>query len=463
MYVSQNGGKRKKIGTHQPSHLSFGHSTFALRAMGSDGNQGQWPDRSVDKGKGRVRADENIEDGKGQDQGAGSLFSSMMNSAKSSVTPSNLSSLVTANGKPSAGLPSSAKLSSQAFEGLQYPSAGSASSQSRLPPSGAFHQPDEASHNAHDNAYRQFADSAPPRFDMTPTSPSIQSSSSILVGPYSSAQSLDAPLHHYVRADSSHWSNMEESWKATSQTMSSEELTQLQDPAYHEAWARNIPAPMFGDQNNDLQQGEHLDRLLQSVSLSDQQFTPTHANGMPMDIMSLLDEEEKLGEPVLHDDGRNSLQNGEPLMSEEQTEMHRALDLLQNSEERADENIQPPDDDAAARSGVYAATPEDALRAIWDGTREGERASSIVRESQSTGNGGLSRKIKEILKRGSYVDDVYGIPPQLKKTLVEAEEAETEENKDRKAKAIRRLDALYRHLGAGSQSASSIDDFVKDW
>jgi hypothetical protein len=142
--------------------------------------------------------------------------------------------------------------------------------------------------------------------------------------------------------------------------------------------------------------------------------------------------------------------------------MHRALHQLQNSEDRANEKIRPPDDDAVARTGVFAATPEEALQAIWDGSAEGERASSLVRDSQESGQN-ISRKIRELLKRGSYVDDVYGMPPQLQKTIVAAEEPETDENRDRRAKAIARLDALYRHLGAPSSIDASIDDFVRNW
>jgi hypothetical protein len=282
-------------------------------------------------------------------------------------------------------------------------------------------------------------------------------SSPAFLGSYSSAQALDAPLHRQVRSDlSSAWNEMDESWRIATEGISEEEMTQLaNNPAYHEAWARNIPAPMFGSDLQDLQQGEHIDNMLQSVMLSDPPTTSRDTT-IPIDIINLIDEE------VSQEGRQGTHREDEAVMSAEQKEMHLALTALQNSDERADEKITPPDDNEAARTGVYAATPAEALQAIWNETTEGERASSHVRDSPHSSGGSVSRRIREILKRGSYVDDVYGVPPQLEKTIVQAEEEETEENKDRRQKAIRRLDALYRHLGAGSQP-TSISDYVKEW
>ena len=54
------------------------------------------------------------------------------------------------------------------------------------------------------------------------------------------------------------------------------------------------------------------------------------------------------------------------------------------------------------------------------------------------------------------LEDVYGLPPLVAQTFGEAmDEAKTEEQEERRAKAIRRLDALYRHLSAPSYDSSS--------
>ncbi|UZJ53327.1 hypothetical protein CBS101457_002647 [Exobasidium rhododendri] len=415
--------------------------------MGSDGDEQSKPVLAVDDKKGKGKSSAANASGS-----AGSLLTGVMKTAQSSVNPANLSSFLGGSGKPATiGLPSSSSYSSQTLESANQNFAGQTSASSRLPSSGTLHQSDESRRDYSDSVYRQFADSAPPRLYMN-ASFQERLSSPALVGPYTSAQSLDAALHHQVRTAASSWNEMDEAWSIATERLSPEEMNRLaHDPAYHEAWAQNIPAPMFGDSMHDWQQGEQLDNLLQSVSISDQ---PTSSGPTPMNIMALLDEEEREEERYIdHERGHT--------MSEEQREMHRALHTLQNSKEREDEKVRPPDDNEAARTGVYAATPTEALQAIWNGSTEGERASAHVRDSQSS-EGNVTRKIREILKRGSYVDDVYGLPPELESTIVQAEEAETEENKDRRAKAISRLDALYRHLGATPQPGS-IGDFVKDW
>ena len=119
---------------------------------------------------------------------------------------------------------------------------------------------------------------------------------------------------------------------------------------------------------------------------------------------------------------------------------------------------------------MYAATPEDALRSIWDGEGEGERASQHVRtvdQIRTTDAANVVRKVRRLLKRGSYTDDVYGLPPALAATIAQAEEPETDQNRDLRAKAIARLGALYQHLeGGGGGTPKGTDDlnkYVKDW
>ena len=434
-------------GTHSGEAASI-HSP----SQRMDRDEGQKP-ASADKGKGRASG----QGGQGREvAGGGSLLTSIVQSVRSSVTPASLSSLATANGKTSQ-LPPSSHLPNEAFEAAHHPSVAPSSSHtpSRLPRAGPFHPSGENIQQAHDSAYRQFASAsagAPPLPALSshgPTPPAV-------VGPYSSAQSLDAPLHDHVRATP--WSDLDDLWTKASSDLSAEEVARLYDPGYHEAWARNIPAPTFDQRGADWAQGEHLDRLLQAVPSSDQMPRST-----PTDLMALLDHEE--AQEAVGAAGAHPATDAGGAMSDEQREMHSALNELQNSKQRADERVRPPDDDAAARTGVYAATPEQALQAVWDGGAEGERASALVQEERAgaaSQDGGITRKIRQLLQRGSYVDDVYGLPPQLERTIVEAEEDESEENKERRAKAIRRLDALYRHLGAGPSSAS-IDDFVRDW
>lgn len=414
--------------------------------------------------KGKGRGQEKIGTGKQQQSASGSLASSIMQSARSSVNPSTLSNLMTANGKSSVGLPSSSRPSEPAFECIQQSSTSQPILQFRQLPV-INHQSRNASFQSNsDDAYNQFAEMGTSRIDLG-IQEQLRSESSAFIGPFSSAQELDVPLHDHVRRFASQWSEMDDAWTSHSGGTNQGETSSSYDHAYDEAWAQSIPV-VSSARFSDMQRGQNIDELLQTVSLIGQpapRGTIMNAgNGPSTDIMSLLEEEERVTLAPLP-----TQEIAEEGMTEEQVQMHSALDALQKSEERAEERIQPPNDDAIARTGIYAATPQEALQAIWDGPAEGKRASTLVRNDTRSSEESISKKIRELLKRGSYVDDVYGIPPQLQKTIVAAEEEETEENKERRNMAIRRLDALYKHLGAAGPlppfDAASVDDFIRVW
>ena len=60
--------------------------------------------------------------------------------------------------------------------------------------------------------------------------------------------------------------------------------------------------------------------------------------------------------------------------------------------------------------------------------------------------------------------DVYGLPPLVTRTFGEAtSDAKNEQDEERRAKAIRRLDALYRHLSAPARPAGSAGDVMESW
>lgn len=135
---------------------------------------------------------------------------------------------------------------------------------------------------------------------------------------------------------------------------------------------------------------------------------------------------------------------------------------------RAAERTAPPEDDEALREGVYAATPEAALESVWNtqGTREAR--ARAFREQGATEDPRVQRGREAVqrlrdgwLVREGYTDEVYGLPPTLARTFGEAtQEPGDAQQEEQRAKAIRRLDALYRHLqgpGATQPGASSAD------
>ncbi|WFD00301.1 hypothetical protein MYAM1_003049 [Malassezia yamatoensis] len=161
-----------------------------------------------------------------------------------------------------------------------------------------------------------------------------------------------------------------------------------------------------------------------------------------------------------------------PTITEEQHRMHerlakRQVGLDEQHSFRQAESYIPPADDATLNEGVYAATPQEALQSIWDAqnTREAhvrqfraDEATKPVSGPSYTQIRGqeIVDKLRGWIVRQGYIEDVYGLPPLVAQTFGEAmDEGKTEEQEERRAKAIRRLDALYRHLSAPSYDSSS--------
>lgn len=418
---------------------------------------------SNSKGKGR-------EDDDRQERRAGGLLRSVAQSAQASVTPQALSSMLSAGGK-AAPAAAGRGVSGEAFEDLQKASGASSGSYGHVQwPQASFRSTNNGNEKQQDLSYHEFADGRSQldpqlarNFDELQISASTQGA---YVGPFTSAAALDRPFHAHVRASISSEHELSQAWHEA--TSSATELpAAVHDPAYHDIWARSIPAPMFP--------GRSMTQMPLDASPA---MNLSSSDGQDIDFMSALEAEGALErgqrtigaapEAVLPDVWRPPSPSQSPTMTQEQYALHRRLAEEQDGDDRADERVQPPDDDEAARTGVYAATPEDALRAIWEGSAEGERASHNVqeiRETRSTDGAEVVRKVRRLLARGSYVDDVYGLPPALVATLEQAEQAETDANGEMRAKAIARLGALYKHLEAaqGTLSSSDVDEFVGRW
>lgn len=274
------------------------------------------------------------------------------------------------------------------------------------------------------------------------------------------------------------------------QAATNTESLKLVDPAYHDAWTRAIPAPTFSNVNadRDALRGDTFD-LMHHSAIND--GVQNDADFMAALSAEEAEEQAQRPGPDRSSNTSQSLPGGlsaqwsppspsrEPTLTAEQYVLHRALADEQDHGRLADEErVRPPDDDEAARTGVYAATPEDALQAIWTGSEEGKRASSVTREAAQVRalnvggeeEGALAqdfrrRLVQRILARGSYVDDVYGLPPALEATIRQAEAPETEDNRALRAKAVARLEALYKHLGAAAPEdrRAQTSHFVRDW
>ncbi|KAI3617815.1 hypothetical protein CBS9595_003724 [Malassezia furfur] len=167
-------------------------------------------------------------------------------------------------------------------------------------------------------------------------------------------------------------------------------------------------------------------------------------------------------------------------VTEEQHAMHERLARLQTGIDtdqpyRQAEAYMPPADDAALGEGVYAPTPEQALATVWDAQktraahvaqfREGEKTKPVSGPSYTRVRGQeVVDHLRGWLVRAGYTDDVYGLPPLVAKTFGEATaEASTEQDEERRAKAIRRLDALYRHLSAPGHRIENAREEMESW
>ncbi|MCO5588235.1 hypothetical protein L7F22_042190 [Adiantum nelumboides] len=433
--------------------------------------------RSSNKGKERSAEDVPA----GESRAGSSLLRSVVESARTSITPQSLASTMSSGGKGVSN--GGVVFNDGSMQRVKDLGGASLSGSSSTSTQGTAYQNGNSIRSAPirmdgTDAYNQFssgdqevnlANRLGSSLQLGNNQQMTQPSTSAYVGPYDTASHLDRPFHQHVRTTStSMTNNLEEAWNDANSQQYPE---RVYDPVYHDAWASTIPAPMFPSRWDAGQRGEAFHDLQQRVN-GERESSSVPAEQLDfMDTLAIEEEQEQRVHlnnipSALPQTWRPPSPSQRPMLTQEQYELHRRLAEQQDSKEgqRADERIRPPDDDEQARSGVYAATPEDALRAIWDGNAEGERASQHVRdvnEIRTTDAANVVRKIRRLLKRGSYADDVYGLPPALVETLAQAEEPETDANRDLRAKAIARLGALYNHLeGAEPQN---VDKIVRNW
>lgn len=193
-----------------------------------------------------------------------------------------------------------------------------------------------------------------------------------------------------------------------------------------------------------------------------------HATAQPaMPLMAALDDEWR---PPSPSQGAR--------MTHEQYRMHVELaraqaGLCDDQPFRRAELVEPPPDDAALEEGVYARTPEAALESVWDAQRA--RATRVAHFRETTAGSvptstytqvrgqAIVDRLRGWLVRAGYTDDVYGLPPLTAQMFGEAtmagDDAETEA---RRATAIRRLDALCRHLSTSdTKDASQMEAWLE--
>lgn len=424
-----------------------------------DGDGGGQGGRDIRLHKGKERGEgEEID----EESGRGGLLGNMARTAQSSFTAQALSSVLNAGGKGGAASLEGGRLADESLLNLRS-AAGSSTSGTRVQQQaastsfrnvGAHDSTANATNNA---AYTQFAGDATSGTLSTTFPNNLRIDRQVhptqaIVGPFNSAAALDLPMHAYVREAIHADSGMQAAWDEIEASGAHVLPNDVHEPAYHEAWARTIPAPMFPGRSVDsLERGAVFDEWQQQAGEDQDSIQDAPVQDDFMATLAAEDAQEQDTNAILKDVWQPPSPSRAPQLMEEQYLQHRALAELQDDTQgaRAEERIRPPDDDVDARTGVYAATPEDALAAIWNATGEGERASQHVREqrqTRATDGADVVRRIRRLLQRGSYADDVYGLPPALEATIELAEQPETEANKDLRAKAIARLDALYRQL-----------------
>lgn len=172
------------------------------------------------------------------------------------------------------------------------------------------------------------------------------------------------------------------------------------------------------------------------------------------------------------------LPDGPSTISEEQHAMHIELARRQADEAnpfRAGERVLPEADDPALREGVYAPTPEAALATVWDA--QGARAERVraFRQTESEHDAQeVIARLRGWIVRDGYVTEVYGLPPTLVRMFGEAEQPRSDDpsTDERRERAIRRLEALCRHLSgpegeaslaAGRAQGAGPADVMEDW
>lgn len=161
-------------------------------------------------------------------------------------------------------------------------------------------------------------------------------------------------------------------------------------------------------------------------------------------------------------------------MTREQYEMHVRLaeaqaGLAPEQPYRQAEAVEPPPDDPRLEEGVYAPSAELALQSVWDAQ---EARASRVKTFRETTHGTLPTsaytqhrgqavvdRLRGWLVRDGYTDEVYGLPPLTQRTFGEATmEAQDQQSEERRATAIRRLDALFKHLSTAQPEGGTPDD-----
>ncbi|KAK0524156.1 RNA helicase required for poly(A+) mRNA export [Tilletia horrida] len=277
------------------------------------------------------------------------------------------------------------------------------------------------------------------------------------------------------------------------------------DPNYHAEWARTVPAPAFGPDHQEerhqaplpiQQSGDEMDffATLQAEEREEEARArrdtslPAPASAVPSqaaDLAQLGIDAARLPSGITTE-WRPPSPSHPSNVSVEQLLLHRALAAKQEAteeedEDRARERIRPADDDERERQGLFAPTPEDALRSVWDGQAEAERVKrdkearlTEIAQKQRTGEAvatstadveQLIADVKRWFPRGSYVDEVHGLPPVLAQTLADAELPADETDPDlaeRRLAAIRRLDAMRSHLLSAGRPRTTAPGLTPD-
>lgn len=409
------------------------------------------------KGKGKGKGNSENDGSQG-----GSFFEGMAKSAQSFVNPESIASVISSNGK---ALPTANRLPSSINQEYVRDVRQASSSETSADYTGAqssFRQRgagDETDFHTFANGVEpaEFADTSlhtssfPDRHtehgDWYTENGDLRR-----IGPYQTARQLDPSFHAHLQSYEAN--RLDKTWMETVSGSQAGTNSTLNEQWMHHTFPHNAAVGGVQERPNGFQNVEANSNDFMSALAAD-----TNVNEMEqsMNATSMSDG------LSTHWRAPSPSRRGE--LTVDQYNMHRALAEKQDKDH--EERTQPPDDDEAARTGVYAATPEQALQSIWQGPVEGQRASEVVRPSASVrGSDGANvvRNVRRLLARGTYVDDVYGIPPVLHETLALAEEPETDDNREMRAKAIARLDTLYRHLEASpAVDPPSLNHLTKGW
>lgn len=277
-----------------------------------------------------------------------------------------------------------------------------------------------------------------PSFNPTQTSFNQLSSSSdpfspYNQGPYQSAKDLDPGLYAHAQAyrdtNPSFWSHgkhheLEQSWNKIQENGGGGGGVDLEDPAYHEAWARSIPGPIFP--SFKMENGNEFGRDEVESSFG-------NGDGIENDFMDLLSKEEEREEerksfqnpitnfnpsssqpfhPNITSEWKPPSPSSSPTITTEQLKLHLDLSELQdgkgNDEQRKLEGLKPNDDQEHLQEGVYARNPEEALKSFWRGDQDRREKFEEKRKELDSLREGDDEKLRELLKsylpRGDWID-----------------------------------------------------------